>query len=59
MNRKEVEISEKLFRTKYELLGAQEKHVAHHLAERTRKLIYCGKSNGASLFQCSRNSSGF
>ncbi|MBA4390627.1 MAG: cyclic nucleotide-binding protein [Syntrophus sp. (in: bacteria)] len=35
MNQKEVEISEKLFRTKYEQLGKQEKHVAHHLAERT------------------------
>ncbi len=35
MNQKEVEISEKLFRTKYEQLGEQEKHVAHHLAERT------------------------
>ena len=35
MNQKEVEISEKLFRMKYEQLGTQEKHVAHHLAERT------------------------
>ena len=35
MNRSEVELSEKLFRTKYEQLGAREKHVAHHLAERT------------------------
>jgi uncharacterized membrane protein len=35
MNKKEVEISEKLFRMKYEQLGKQEKHVAHHLAERT------------------------
>ena len=35
MNKKEVEISEKIFRTKYEHLGKQEKHVAHHLAERT------------------------
>jgi uncharacterized membrane protein len=35
MDQKEVEISEKLFRTKYEQLGKQEKHVAHHLAERT------------------------
>ena len=35
MNKKEVEISEKLFRKKYEQLGKQEKHVAHHLAERT------------------------
>ncbi|GAC1465306.1 MAG: DUF1003 domain-containing protein [Desulfuromonadaceae bacterium] len=35
MNQKEVEISEKLFRTKYEQLGKQEKRVAHHLAERT------------------------
>jgi uncharacterized membrane protein len=35
MNQKEVEISEKIFRTKYEQLGKQEKHVAHHLAERT------------------------
>ena len=35
MNKKEVEISEKLFRKKYEQLGKQEQHVAHHLAERT------------------------
>ena len=35
MNQKEVEMSEKLFRTKYEQLGTQEKHVAHHLVERT------------------------
>ena len=35
MNQKVEEISEKLFRTKYEQLGKQEKHVAHHLAERT------------------------
>jgi uncharacterized membrane protein len=35
MNKKEVEISERLFRTKYEQLGAIEKHVAHHLVERT------------------------
>ena len=35
MNQKEVEISEKLFRTKYEQLGKQERLVAHHLAERT------------------------
>jgi uncharacterized membrane protein len=35
MNQKEIEISEKLFRTKYEHLGKQEKHVAHHLAART------------------------
>ena len=35
MNQKEVEISEKLFRAKYEQLGKQEKHVAHHLVERT------------------------
>jgi uncharacterized membrane protein len=35
MSQKEVEISEKFFRTKYEQLGMQEKHVAHHLAERT------------------------
>ena len=35
MHEKEVEISEKLFRAKYEQLGKQEKHVAHHLAERT------------------------
>jgi uncharacterized membrane protein len=35
MNQKEIEISEKLFRTKYDQLGTQEKHVAHHLAERT------------------------
>ncbi len=35
MNQKEVEISEKLFRTKYEQLNKQEKHVAHHIAART------------------------
>jgi uncharacterized membrane protein len=35
MNKKEVEISEKLFRKKYEQLGKQEKHVAHHLVART------------------------
>ncbi len=35
MNQKEAEIAEKLFRTKYEQLGTREKHVAHHLAERT------------------------
>lgn len=35
MDQKEVEISEKLFHTKYEQLGKQEKHVAHHLTERT------------------------
>ena len=35
MNKKEVELSEKIFRTKYEQLGKQEKRVAHHLAERT------------------------
>jgi uncharacterized membrane protein len=35
MNQKEIEISEKLFRKKYEQLGKQEQHVAHHLAERT------------------------
>jgi uncharacterized membrane protein len=35
MNQKEIELSEKLFRLKYDQLGTQEKHVAHHLAERT------------------------
>jgi len=35
MKQDEVELSEKLFRRKYEELGRQEKHVAHHLAERT------------------------
>jgi uncharacterized membrane protein len=35
MNQKEIELSEKLFHKKYEHLGKQEKHVAHHLAERT------------------------
>jgi uncharacterized membrane protein len=35
MNQKEVEISERLFRTEYEHLGKQERHVAHHLVERT------------------------
>src|SRR6185369_13750239 len=32
MNQKEIALSEKLFRTKYEQLGKQEQHVAHHLA---------------------------
>jgi uncharacterized membrane protein len=35
MKQREVEIAEKLFRKKYEQLGKQEKHVAHHLAART------------------------
>jgi len=35
MNQKEIELSEKLFRKKYGQLGQQERHVAHHLAERT------------------------
>ena len=35
MNQKEVELSERLFRKKYEQLGKQEQHVAHHLVERT------------------------
>ncbi len=35
MNQKEVELSERLFRKKYDQLGKQEQHVAHHLAERT------------------------
>ncbi|NTU50710.1 MAG: DUF1003 domain-containing protein [Desulfobulbaceae bacterium] len=35
MTRKETEISEKLFRTEYELLGKQEKHVIHHIAKKT------------------------
>ncbi|MBL0224702.1 MAG: DUF1003 domain-containing protein [Geobacteraceae bacterium] len=35
MKQDEVTLSEKLFRKKYEQLGSQEKHVAHHLAERT------------------------
>ena len=35
MNQKLDEISEKLFRKKYEQLGEREKRVAHHLAERT------------------------
>ena len=35
MNQNEVKLSERLFRTKYEQLGNQERHVAHHLAERT------------------------
>jgi len=35
MNQKEIELSEKLFRRKYEQLGKHEQHVAHHLAERT------------------------
>jgi uncharacterized membrane protein len=34
MNQKVHEISEKLFHSKYEQLGEQEKKVAHHLAER-------------------------
>jgi uncharacterized membrane protein len=35
MNKNEIELSEKLFRKKYESLGRQEKHVAHHIALRT------------------------
>ncbi|NTV46273.1 MAG: DUF1003 domain-containing protein [Chlorobiales bacterium] len=35
MSQKKDEISEKLFRKKYEQLGAREKKVVHHLAERT------------------------
>jgi hypothetical protein len=35
MNQDEIKLSERLFRRKYEQLGTQEKHVAHHLAERT------------------------
>ena len=35
MKQKEIELSEKLFRKKYEQIGKQEQHVAHHLAERT------------------------
>ncbi|MDD5286622.1 MAG: DUF1003 domain-containing protein [Desulfuromonadaceae bacterium] len=35
MNQREVEIAEKLFRTKYAQLGKKERHVVHHLAERT------------------------
>jgi len=35
MNQAEVELSEKLFRTKYDKLGKQERHVAHHLTART------------------------
>jgi len=35
MDQKEIELSEKLFRTKYEQLGKHEKHVAHHLVGRT------------------------
>ncbi|MBC7962942.1 MAG: DUF1003 domain-containing protein [Steroidobacteraceae bacterium] len=33
--KQEAELSEKLFHKKYEQLGKQEKHVAHHLAGRT------------------------
>ena len=35
MNKKRDEISERHFRTNYNRLGDREKHVAHHLAERT------------------------
>jgi len=35
MKHTEAELSEKLFRRKYEQLGKQERHVAHHLAART------------------------
>ena len=35
MNEKIDQISERHFRTKYDRLGDREKHVAHHLAERT------------------------
>lgn len=34
-NQKETELSERLFRRKYEQLSKHEKQVAHHLAERT------------------------
>jgi uncharacterized membrane protein len=35
MNKREAEISKKHFRTDYDQLDVQEKHVTHHLAERT------------------------
>ncbi|MDQ1333910.1 MAG: hypothetical protein QG552_860 [Thermodesulfobacteriota bacterium] len=35
INQKEAEILKKHFHTNYDQLGTQEKHVAHHLAERT------------------------
>jgi uncharacterized membrane protein len=35
MNQREIQVSEKLFHKKYDQLGAQEKHVAHHISERT------------------------
>lgn len=35
MDRHEIELSEKLFHRKYGEIGRQERHVAHHLAERT------------------------
>jgi uncharacterized membrane protein len=35
MDQNEVKLSEKLFSRKYEQLGEQERHVAHHLAART------------------------
>lgn len=35
MNLKETDISERFFRKRFDQLGKQEQHVAHHLAERT------------------------
>lgn len=35
MNHKVKELSERLFRTKYEQLGEREQNITHHLAERT------------------------
>jgi len=35
MKQTEIELSEKLFRKKYEQLGKHERHVVHHLAART------------------------
>jgi hypothetical protein len=41
MNQKEVEISERLFRTKYGQLGKQEQHVANQLIKTSVKCIGC------------------
>lgn len=35
MTQKESDVSERFFRKKFDQLGVQEQHVAHHLAERT------------------------
>ena len=49
MKQKVDEISEKLFRTKYEQLGERERKVAHHLAERTHISRNVGKDFSEQL----------